>query len=177
MPNLTVLIPGVKINPGKFMSMMYCWVDKFNFDYPVDRHLFKLWGILTAEQISHPTGKDFDDIPMQFIIKNSYKTGTTIGCLNRFESKVRRYGLTGTFNSTEAPVLHYSKNKYFGAFSRGGDSGSIVASPKGEFISLLTGGTGPSDSVDITYTTLMHWLWDKLILVKFPGANLYFNKT
>ncbi|KDQ63439.1 hypothetical protein JAAARDRAFT_169256 [Jaapia argillacea MUCL 33604] len=176
-PNLTVLIPGVKIDPGKFMSMMYGRFDEFDFDYPVDRHLFKLWGILTAEQINHPTVKDFDDIPVRFVIKNGYSTGTTIGRLNRFESKTRMYGLTGTFDSIEAPVLPYGKNQYFDTFSRGGDSGSIVAGPKGEFVSLLTGGTGPSESVDITFTTPMHWLWNELILVKFPGANLNFDEN
>jgi hypothetical protein len=168
----------VKIEAGEFMSMMYNRVDdKFDFDYPVDRHLFKLWGILTAEQIIHPTGKDFDHIPVRFVIKNGYTTGTTIGRLNRFESKVRIYGLTGTFDSTEAPVLPYGKNQYFGAFSRGGDSGAVVGCPNGEFVSLLTGGTGPSESVDITYTTPMHWLWVEVILVKFPGANLYFDEN
>lgn len=160
---------------GEFMSMMYNQVDdKFDFDYPVDRNLFKLSGILTAEQI---TGKDFDDIPVRFVIKNGYKTGTTIGRLNRFESKVRIYGLTGTFDSIEAPVLPYGKNRYFGAFSKGGDSGAVVVGPNGEFVSLLTGGTGPSESVDITYTTPMHWLWGEVILVKFPDANLYFGEN
>ena len=77
-----------------------------------DCYLFKLWGVLTAEQISHPTGKDFDDIPVQFIIKNGYLMGKTIGCLNWFKSKTCKYGLTSTFDSTKAPVLPYSKNCY-----------------------------------------------------------------
>ncbi|KAI0706809.1 hypothetical protein C8T65DRAFT_740514 [Cerioporus squamosus] len=170
---------GVEIDPGAFMSMMMCdgRVGASHFRYPVDRHLFKLRGILTAEQISHPTGKDSDDTPVRFVIKNGHSTGTTIGRLNRFESKVRKYDLTGTFDSTAAPVLPYGKNKHFGAFSGGGDSGSIVAGPKGEFVSLLTGGTGPPESVDITYTTPMYWLWDEVILAKFPVPSYASTRT
>lgn len=154
--------------------MMHHRVGQFDFQYPVDRHLLELQDILTADQIRNPTTKDSDDIPVRFVIKNGYKTGTTIGRMSRFESKARKYDLIGHFDSIEATVLPYGKNQYFTAFSRGGDSGSIVAGPKGEFISLLTGGTGSSDSVDIAFTTPMHWLWDELILGKFPGANLYF---
>lgn len=172
MPHLTVSIPGVKIKPGEFMSMIG---DQYDFDYPLDRHLFKLKGILTATQISHPIGKDFDGIPVWFVIKNGSTTGTTIGRLNQFESKTRIYGPLSSFESIEAPVIPYGKNKYFGAFSEGGDSGALIASPNGNFVSLLTGGTGPSESVDITYATPIHWLWEEVILVKFPGASLYFD--
>ena len=146
------------------MTMMYNQVeDKYDFEYPLDRHLFKLRGILTAEQITLPNAKNFDDIPVLFVLKNGYTTGTTIGRLNRFRSKVRLYGLTGTFDSTEVSVLPYGENQYFGAFSKGGDSGAIVGGPDGKFASLLTGGTSPSESVDITYTTPMYCLWYKVI--------------
>ena len=168
----------MKIDPGDFMSMMYDRADnKFVFDYPLDRHLFKLSGILTAEQMNHPPAKDFEDLPVRFVIKNGSNTGTTIGRLSRFESKVRIYSLTGTFDSTETPVLPYGTNRHFGAFSEGGDSGAVVCGPNGEFVSLITSGAGYGESVDITYTTPMHWLWDKVILVKFPGASLYFDEN
>ena len=86
--------------------------------------------------------------------------GTTIGRLDRFQFRVRLYSLTGTFDSTEVPVpvLPYGENQYFGAFSKGGDSGVIVAGPDGKFASHLNGGTGPLESVDITYTTPMYRL-------------------
>lgn len=159
------------------MSLMYPRDDaQPEFDYPVDR-LFRLSGILTADQISQPSSKDLENNPVRYVIKHGYTTGTTIGRLTGFESKVRLYGLAGTFTSVEAPVLPYGKNKHFGPFSRGGDSGAMVAGPKGEFASLLTGGTGPTDSSDITYTTPMHWLWDDVIKRQFPGANLYFDDS
>ncbi|EDR04937.1 uncharacterized protein LACBIDRAFT_303834 [Laccaria bicolor S238N-H82] len=156
MPNFVqnVINLGVKIDPGEFMSMMYD--DKADFDYPWDRHLFKLWSILPAEQISYSTA---GDVPVRFVFKNGSTTGTTIGRLSRFQSKVRMYGLTGTFTSTETPVLPYGSNSYFGTFSEDGDSGAVVCGP----------------NVDIAYTTPMHWLWDEVILARFPGASLYFD--
>lgn len=177
MSDLTILMPGVNIDIGNFMSMMngrVDGVDKVDFMYPMDRRLLKLQGILTAEQ---PTIKDSDGTPVRLVIKNGHKTGTTIGRMSRFESKTRLYGLTGIFESIESPVLPYGENKHFAAFSGVGDSGSIVAGSKGEFVSLLTGGAGTSDSVDITYTTPMDWLWNDVILNKFPGANLYFEQS
>ena len=156
--------------------------EQYDFEYPLDRNLFKLQGILNAEQMTHPTAKDFNGNLVRLVIKNGYTTGITIDFLSRFLSRVRLYGLTGTFDSIEAPVLPYSENKYFGAFSRGGDSGAIVGAsvgtadcPEGMYASLLTGGTGPSDRVDITYTTPLNWLWYKVIVAKFPGAVLYWN--
>jgi len=156
------------------MSLMYHRNDaQPEFHYPVDR-LFKLSGILTDHQIRHPTGRDLENNPVRYVIKDGLTTGVTIGCLAGFESKVRLYGLAGTFTSVEAPVLPYGKNEHFGPFSKGGDSGALVAGPDGQFVSLLTGGTGPTDSVDITYTTPIHWLWE-IIKAQFQGADLYFD--
>lgn len=129
------------------------------FAYPVDRSLFNLQGILSAT----PTP----------VINSS---SATIGLLNPFASKTRRYDLTGTFESIDVPVLN--NFKHFGAFAAAGDSGAVVVGPKGEFVGLVTGGAGRADSesVDITYITPMHWLWEEVILAKFPGASLYFDE-
>ncbi|KAI6146334.1 hypothetical protein BKA82DRAFT_4159537 [Pisolithus tinctorius] len=43
-----------------------------------------------------------------------------------------------------------------GAFSKGRDSGSMIA--HGEFGGLLTGGSGRTESSDITYAAPMFWL-------------------
>jgi hypothetical protein len=56
-------------------------------------------------------------------------------------------------------------------FSRGGDSGSLIVDALGRLVALLTGGT---DSFDITYATLLEWLWG-LIKDEFPSADLYFD--
>lgn len=140
------------------------------FDYPEDR-LFKLGVILTAAQISQPNNQDLKGGPVRFVIKRGHATLTTIGCLTGFESHQCRYDLVGTFDSVEAAVYPYDNDS--GPFSRGGDSGALIAGPEAEFIALLTGGTGPTDSSDVTYGTPMHWLWKDVIKLQFPDAVLY----
>ena len=61
-----------------------------------------------------------------------------------------------------------------GPFLRGGDSGSLVVDAQRRFVALLTGGTGKTDSPDITFATLMEWVWH-LVKTQYPDANLYFD--
>lgn len=151
---------------------MYPRIDApSDFDYPVER-LLELRGILSAEEICTPNNKDYKGDPMRYVIKRGLTTLTTIGCLNGFESHVRRYFTLGSRDSIEAAVYRYDNDS--GPFSRGGDSGSIIIDPLGKFVALLTGGTGPTDSSDITFGSPMYWLW-VIIKAQFPGANLYFE--
>ncbi|KAL6306131.1 hypothetical protein BKA93DRAFT_816510 [Sparassis latifolia] len=164
---------GTEIDPGTFISLMYPRHDaQSEFDYPED-HLFKLRGILTAAQIRQPNNQDLKGDPVQFVIKCGHTTFTTIGRLAGFESHQRRYSLVGTFNFIEAAIYPYDNDS--SPFSRGGDSGVLIAGPEGEFAALLSGGTGLTDSSDITYGTPMYWLWEDVIKPQFPDANLYFN--
>jgi hypothetical protein len=142
------------------------------FDYPEDR-LFRLRDILTAAQISQPNNKDLKGDAVRFVIKRGLTTLTTIGRLNGFESHLRRYGLLGNFDSVEAAVYAYDNDS--GPFSKGGDDGALIAGPEAKLIALLTTGTGPTDSSDVTYGTPMYWLWNDVIKPQFPGANLYFD--
>ena len=142
------------------------------FDYPEDR-LFKLRGILTAEQISKPNSQDLKGDPVRLVIKRGQTTLTTIGRLSGFESHQRRYGIVGVFDSVEAAVYPYDNDS--GPFSRRGDSGSQGGGADGEHAIQVTSGTGPTDSSDITYCTPMHWLWNDVIKTQFPGAKLYFD--
>ncbi len=142
-----------------------------DFDYPVAR-LLQLRGILSAKEIRTPENKDHNGDPMRYVIKRGLTTLTTIGCLNGFESHVRRHFALGSRDSVEAAVYAYDNDS--GPFARGGDSGSIIVDALGKFVALLTGGTGLGDSSDITYGSPMHWLWEA-IKAQFPGANLYFE--
>ncbi|KIY48392.1 hypothetical protein FISHEDRAFT_58901 [Fistulina hepatica ATCC 64428] len=165
-----VLDLGPEIDPAKFISLMYPRIDApSDFDYPAER-LLKLRGILSAEEIRTPNNRDYKGDPMRYVIKRGHTTLTTIGCLNGFESHVRRYFTLGSRDSVAAAVYPYDSDS--GPFSRGGDSGSIIVDALGKFVALLTGGTGPTHSSDITFGTPMHWLWD-VIKNQFPGANLY----
>ena len=129
-------------------------------------------GLSPPKEVRTPNNKDSRGEPMQYVIKRGLTTLTTIGCLNGFESHVRRYFTLGSRNSVEAAIYHYDNES--GPFSGGGDSGSIIVDPSGKFVALLTGGTGPTDPPDITFGSPMHWLWE-IIKAEFPGANLCFG--
>jgi hypothetical protein len=154
------------------MSLMYPRIDApSDFDYPAER-LLELRGILSAEEIRTPNNKDHKGDPMRYVLKRGLTTLTTIGCLNGFESHVRRYFTLGNCDSVEAAVYPYDNDS--GPFSRRGDSGSIIVDALGKFVALLTGGTGPTDSSDITFGSPMYWLWE-IIKAEFRSANLYFE--
>jgi hypothetical protein len=99
--------------------------------------------------------------------------------LIKFASHVRRYNATGNIDSTEVAIFpHDNASGPFSRssnssrpFSRGGDSGSLIIDALGGLVALLTGGT---DSFDITYATLLEWLWG-LIKDEFSGADPYFD--
>ncbi|KAK0190382.1 hypothetical protein F5146DRAFT_1137223 [Armillaria mellea] len=170
--NLTVHIPGPEIDAGKFISLMYPRIDApSNFVYPVER-LLELRGILSAEEMRTPNNKDHKGDPMRYVIKRGLSTLTTIGCLTGFDSHVRRYSALGSRDSVEAAVYRYDNDS--GPFSKSGDSGSIIVDAHGKFVALLTGGTGRTDSSDITFGTPMYWLWD-IIKAQFSGASLCFE--
>jgi hypothetical protein len=105
------------------------------------------------------------------VIKRGFTTLTTISGLSGFLSHIRRYFTMGNIDSVEA-VIHPHNDS--GPFSRGSDSGSVIVDALGGFVALLTGGTGKTDSLDITFGMPMHWLW-LLILAKFDSANLYWD--
>jgi hypothetical protein len=151
---------------------MYPRIDaSSDFDYLAER-LLELRGVLSAEEIRTPNNKDNKGDPMRYVIKRGLTTLTTIGCLTGFESHVRRYFALGSRDSVEAAVYPYDNAS--GPFSRGGDSGSIIVDALGKFVALLTGGTGPTDSPDITFGSPMYWLWE-IIKAQFPSATLYFE--
>jgi len=166
-------IPGPEIYAAKFISLMYPLSDTpSDFDYPLER-LLELRGILSAAEIRTPNNKDHKGNPMRYVIKRGLTSLTTIGCLNGFESHVRRYFALGSRDSVEAAVYRYDNDS--GPFSKRGDSGSIIVDALGKFVALLTGGTGPTNSSDITFgCSPMYWLWE-IIEAEFPGANVYFE--
>ena len=168
--NLNVHIPGPEIDPAKFIGLMYPRINvPSDFDYPAER-LLKLRGILSAKEICTPNNKDHRGDPMRYVIKRGLTTLTTIGCLTGFESHVRRYFTLGNRDSVEVAVYPYDSDS--GPFSKGGDSGSIIVVALGKLVALLTGGTGPTDSSDITFGSPMHWLWE-IIKAEFPRADLH----
>lgn len=156
-----------------FTRLMSPRVDAVSdFKYPAES-LFKLQSILSEQGIRTPVDRDRNNDPVHYVIKRGINTLTTIGRLNSFQSFRRKYFDNVTLDSVEAAIL--PDDSKAGPFSKGGDSGSIIVDARGNFVALLTGGTGdPGGSVDITYGTPMHWLWE-VIKTRFEGADLHFD--
>jgi hypothetical protein len=138
------------------------------FKYP-DERLLELRGILAEDRMRQPDTKDHNGENCLYVIKRGLTTLTTIGRATGSFSYARQYFANQTHqDSIEWAILPYDDS---GAFSKGGDSGSMIASGSGEFGGLLTGGSGKTEPSDITYATPMFWLWP-IIQTKFPNANL-----
>lgn len=73
--------------------------------------------------------------------------------------------------SMEWAILPYDNKS--DAFSALGDSGSIIADGHGRIGGLLTGGTGKSLSLDITYATPFFWLFPRIKKNGFSKAHLF----
>jgi len=151
--------------------MYPCDAAQSDFDYPPNR-LLKLQGILSADEFHKPNNRNLKGDSMRYVIKHGLTTLTTIGCLTGFKSFVRRYSVLGPLDSIEAAIYPYDNES--GPFSRGGDSGAIIVDAFGKFVALLLGGTGHTNSPDVTYGSPMHWLWE-IIKAEFSGANLYWD--
>jgi hypothetical protein len=164
---------GSEYQPFEIMSLLHDGVDiASEIKYP-EEGLLHLHGMLSAEQVNTPNHLHLQGKNICRVLKRGPTTQLTVGTLTGFRSFVRRYSLAGNMESLELPILLHEKES--GTFSKGGDSGSLIVSAHGEFVGLLSGGSGSgSDGSDITYATLFEWVWE-LVCAKFPSASLYFN--
>ena len=137
---------GCHISPFQFTEMMHSG-NAHSFVYP-DDHILKLKGMIPNEEMHHP----------MMVIKRGVASGVTIGYANDIRSFVRynehAYGQT----SKEWAIFSFGHNS--GAFSKAGDSGSVIVDGLGRLGGLLTGGTKDSKSPenDITYATPMGFI-------------------
>jgi hypothetical protein len=91
---------------------------------------------------------DHDGVNCFYVIDRGLTTLTTIGRVAGFFSRAREYFSNQAHrDSIEWAILPYDNS---GAFSKGGDFGSMIASGTGEFGGLLTGGSGRTESSDTT---------------------------
>ncbi|KAI5985213.1 hypothetical protein EDC04DRAFT_2590467 [Pisolithus marmoratus] len=173
LPNFkgNVIDLGPEIENFDFVNKMYrCTDTQSGFEYP-DERLLKLKDILTEDRMHHPDTKDRHGEKCLYVIKRGLNTLTTIGRATGSFSCVREYFSNQTHrDSIEWAIVPYDDKS--GSFSKGGDSGSMIASGIGEFGGLITGGCGETVWSDITYATPMFCLWP-IIQAKFPNANLY----
>jgi len=109
---------------------------------------------------------DKDSRRCLFVIKNSLRTGVTIGRLNGVKSFIRKYHPNGDHKtSMELAISPYSCGPEADPFSERGDSRSIIVDPTGCIVGLLTGRTGLTGSTDITYATSFYWIMERIKMV------------
>lgn len=168
--HMNVLDLGLTIDSTTFNRKMFPRIDaKPGFKYPSDG-LLKLQGIIPEKLLRNPDVLNINGEPCLPVAKNGLTTGPTIGLANGIFSIVREYFSNGTQRtSMELTIMPYGDET--GVFSKGGDSGSIIVDGRGRFGGLLTGGTGKTESSDVTYATPFFWLW-KLIKEMYPDAHL-----
>ena len=67
-------------------------------------------------------------------------------------------------------ILNYDSKSE--VFSKPGDSGSIIADIRGRIGGMLTGGSGKTESPDMTYATPFWWLLERIHANGFPNAHV-----
>jgi len=142
-----------------------------SFKYPVSG-LPQVKGVVQEEGMRRPARLDVNGEPCLLVIKNGKTTGVTVGRATGIESFVRTYTEYGTIKSTSMQPAVYPYSHKDGAFSAPGDSGSIVVDGGGYIVGLLTGGSGTTDSTDVTYLTPYWWI-EEQIKKAFPNFSFY----
>lgn len=141
-----------------------------SFKYPLGGFL-QLRDVVKEDDLHRPNMLDADGKECIIVIKNGNATGVTIGRGSGIESFVREYDDHGIC-STSMEIAIYPYSHEDGAFSAPGDSGSTVIDSKGCIVGVLTGGSGQTDSTDVTYLSPYYWVWER-IKAAFPDAHLY----
>jgi len=143
----------------------------WEFEYPEDR-LLPLKGIITDDLMRTPDMWDLDGKPCLLVAKRGNATGTTLGRANGIFSIVRDYFSDMSINQTsmEWGIINYDSES--DVFSGPGDSGSIIADICGRIGGMLTGGSGKTETPDMTYATPFWWLLKRIQASGFPNAHL-----
>jgi hypothetical protein len=145
-------------------------ISPTSFKFPADR-LVKLQGQVPESALSTPPMLDAAGKSCFIVFKNGAKTDTTFGRANNVSSYTRTYFAGQYMESREWPVI--PTNKDSGAFSAKGDSGSCVADVFNSVGGIITGGTGATDSSDVTYVTPTSFIMKALHNTKrFQNAHL-----
>jgi hypothetical protein len=114
---------------------------------------------------------DANGDPCLVVFKNGAKTRTTIGKANNVSSYTRNHFAGQHQESREWPVI--ATDKHLGAFSAKGDSGSCIADAFNRFGGIVTGGSGATESSDVTYVTPISFIMKVLHNSKrFEHAHL-----
>jgi hypothetical protein len=137
---------GTKYTRQEFMDKVYLNpTNPTSFKFPVNRL------VTLRNQVPESPLLDADSEPCLIVFKNGAKTGTTIGKASNVSSYTRNYFAGQYQESREWPVI--PTDRHSGAFSAKGDCGSCVADVFQRIGGILTGGSGATESSDVTYVT------------------------
>ncbi|KAF9517859.1 hypothetical protein BS47DRAFT_449479 [Hydnum rufescens UP504] len=167
----TTINIGDKYTRREFMRRVYLHpTNPTSFKFPTNR-LVTLQDQVPESALIKPPMLDANGESCLIVFKNGAKTDTTIGKANNVSSYTRT-DLTGQHTeSREWPVI--PTNKDSGAFSATGDSGSCVADAFGRVGGIVNGGSGATDSSDVTYVTPISFIMKVLHETKrFRHAHL-----
>ena len=153
------------------MECYPCGDANWTFEYPKHR-LLPLAGIITDDLMRNPDMWDSKGEPCLMVVKNGNATGTTIGYANGAFSIVRQYFNDMSVNQTSMEWAIINYNSKSEAFSKPGDSGSVIADIRGRIGGMITGGSGKMERPDITYATPFWWLLEHIKANGFPNVNL-----
>ena len=108
--------------------------------------------------------------PCLVVFKNGAKTGMTIGKANNISSHTRNCFAGQYQESREWPVISTKK----GAFSTRGDSGSCVADAFSRVCGIFIGGSGATESPNMTYVTPISFIM-KVLHNTGPSEHAHLN--
>ena len=162
---------GNKYTPQEFMKKVYLNpTSPTSFEFPATR-LVTLKDQVPESALIKPPMLDDASESCLAVFKNGAKTDTTIGKANNVSSFTCTYCAGQWAVSREWPVI--PTNKDSGAFSAKGDSGSCVVDAFNRVGGILTGGSGASESSDVTYVTPIFFIMKVLQKNKrFQHAHL-----
>ncbi len=145
--------------------------DSINWDCMPSNGLLQARGVISRDDLWNPGHRDANDEPCLFVVKNGRSSGTTFGRATGLESFLRTiddYGI----KQTSMEIAIYTLGEKHGAFSKPGDSGSIVLDRTGRILGMVTAGAGLSERTDVTYAT-PYWYLESKIKEAFPKSFLY----
>ncbi|KAH7887130.1 hypothetical protein F5I97DRAFT_1936641 [Phlebopus sp. FC_14] len=166
-----VVYLGNKISRPDFVRKMHPHLEgRSNFEYPIGGRL-QVKSVLKEADIRNPKQLDANGEECLLVVKNGKTTKVTIGRGTGTGSFIREYDQCG-IKRTSTGVAIYPYSHTDGAFPAPGDSGSIVVDGQGRTVGLLTGGSGTTNSTDVTYVMPYFWVEERVNNV-FPNSYLY----
>ncbi|KAF9783224.1 hypothetical protein BJ322DRAFT_1110106 [Thelephora terrestris] len=146
---------GGKLSIPEYGNMLFPQPqDQKNYRYPVGG-LLQAYDFVREAEMRNPQQLDVHGEKCLLVVKNGLATGTTVGRVNGLES----------FRRVQED--HHAQ-QVFRCWRLG------LGRPRqgGRIVGLLTGGSGPTDEIKITYLTPYWWI-EKQVKAKFPECSLY----